>query len=253
MSKLLIGITSYGRVDCTKRCLESLSNLDTTDDITIVIFDNGSKSEIQEYLKQWDNKEIGTIRFHVMLSNINFGVGKALNQILKKYRTPDMNFLKLDNDTIFPTIEVPGVLTPDLINKKCLSQMLDFVDNNEGGRFKAIAAYFYDKNRSTCAPIEFIKTTTGNTYEIENPKNHVCGFCSMWHKDVMNNLKEFSENYVYGFEDTEFSQRSLQFGENAWARWLNPNIKHYDPQNLPESAEILDIKAKSLRGEIKVP
>jgi GT2 family glycosyltransferase len=251
MSDLLIGITSFGRKKYTELCLKALEEQEIKDNVTTIIGDNGSNSEVVEFLKQYDGKVSSNgIKFKVIFSPINLGVGKMLNQILN-YRTTDQHFCKLDNDTIFPSFELEGFIKKDEVNKKAIFQMIDFIENQS--RFKSVAAYFYNKDRSTAAPTEFIKTNTGNTYEIENPHNHMLGACIFFHKDVMNNLKKFDETRIYGFEDTIFSQKSLQFGENAWAKWLNPGIAHVDDFSLPESREILEIKRKSLSRELKVP
>lgn len=251
-NRLLVGITSFFRLPYTKLCLEHLSLCENVQ-FDCIIADNNSSQEVKDYLKEWNGKVLPNgSTFRVLFLEKNFGVAKALNKILY-YRMPEQHFMKLDNDVIFPTKVLDSRITESLVNKNCLSEMLDFVENNENQRFKSIGVYFYDRDRATRAPIEFIKTTTGNTYEIENPNGPMLGACVLWHKDVMNRELKFDESFVYGYEDTQFSERSLKYGENAWARFLNPNCIHCDELNLPESSNILDIKAKSLRRELAVP
>lgn len=248
MNKLLIGITSYNRVEYTEKCLQALEACENIS-FDVIIADNNSKPEVKEWLKQYDGKvlESGTT-FKVLFLDKNYGVGKALNRVLE-YRDPSQHFMKLDNDVVFPSINA----YVDVLQPNCIFEMVDFLENNEGLRFKSVAGYFYDRDRKTHAPIEQIKTSTGREYEIENPHGHMLGAVIMWHNSVMNILKTFSEDFVYGYEDTKFSQASLQYGENAWARWLNPGIKHIDRLNLDSSDEILNIKKESLSGRMKVP
>jgi len=256
MNKILIGVTSFGRLSYTKKCLEALEA--TTHPFDCIIADNCSPNpEVKEFLKQYDPKVLPNgSTFKVLFLDQNYGVGKALNKILL-HRKPEQHFMKLDNDVVMPSkifTDLPDHLqiTEDQVNPRWLDEMLDFLENNENNRFKSIAVYFYPRDRTTAAPLENIKTTTGNTYKIENPHNHMLGAGIMWHRDVMNELKTFAETHVYGYEDTKFSQASLRFGENAWAEWIY--AKHIDQLDQGEDTDrILHIKNEALSGRLKVP
>jgi len=252
MSKLLIGITSYNRLPYTKLCLRSLEHCETSHDITVVIVDNGSKSEVLDYLKDWDGKVIGTKKFFVLPLGKNYGVGKALNRVIDKYRTDDMHFMKLDNDTCFPSIEISSCISSEQVNNRCLEEIIDCLENSTE-HISAIGALLFDRNRATKAPAKVVTTTTGNTYVTEDfTSSHINGALQLYHRDTMNILRRFSENKVYGFEDSIMATSANQYGLGLAAEWLW--IAHIDRLDLGEdSQEILRIKRESLLGNLEVP
>lgn len=249
-NKVLIGVTSFNRLPYTKLCLQALENLENIT-FDCVISDNNSNQETKDFLKQYENKILSNgSTFRVIYNPVNYGVGKALNQVLK-YKFVEQHFMKLDNDTILPSIGWEDFITPERINKNCLAQMVDCLENSTEP-IACIGALLFDRNRKDKAPRKIIKTTTGNTYITENfSDSHINGACQLYKNVVFNQILPFSENFVYGFEDSTMATKANRFGLGLAAEWLW--IAHIDKLDLPESQQILKIKNDSLQRKLRVP
>lgn len=258
MNKVLIGITSWYRLSYTKECLEALELTDMPFDC--VICDNGSPQDVVEYLKTWDGKVLDNgATFKVHFFDKNYGVGKVLNTVLD-IRKPEQHFLKLDNDFIVPTkeriVHIPFLCIPkEKVRKDWLFGLVDVLENSNGSYSQVgltphseldIKNNFVDENWN---PKYYIETTTGNKYAIGKVP-HLLGACSMYRADLLKN-KRFSEERIYGFEDTLLSQTLRKHGE---AIYLIDFIgKHIDLGQLEETKIIAETKTKSLRGQLTVP
>ena len=250
MNKLLICVTSFNRLPYTQLCLSALENLENIT-FDCIISDNNSKQEVKDWLKQYDGKKLPNgSTFKVLFLDKNYGVGKALNKALALKQT-DQHFMKLDNDTILPSIEVPGKITKEDINKNCLFEMVDCLENSIEP-VSCIGALLFDRNRSTKAPAKIIETTTGNTYLTEDfTTSHINGACQLYKNTVINSLCRFSEKFIYGYEDSTMARSANKFGLGLAAEWLL--IKHIDDLQLPDALEILNIKKESLARRMQVP
>ena len=250
MNSVLIGITSFHRWQYTKLCLQALENLENITFDCIVV-DNNSNKETKDWLKQYDGKKLENgSTFKIIYNSVNLGVGKALNKVLR-YKLEKQHFMKLDNDTILPSIPWEDFITKDRVNKKCLYEMVDCLENSIEP-IACLGALLFDRNRITKAPQKIIKTTTGNTYLTENfSDSHINGACQLYKNTVINKLGKFKEDFIYGFEDSTMGRLANEFGLGLACEWLY--IAHIDKLDLPESKEILEIKRKSLSRELKVP
>lgn len=252
MSKILVGITSFHRKSYTELCLKALEELNTKNlEIQVIIGDNGSNQETVEFLKKYDNYiSKNNINFKVIFSSTNIGVGAMLNQILQ-FKYVEQHFMKLDNDTILPSITWGDFITSERVNKNCLAEMVDLLENSTE-EVACLGALLFDRNRKSKAPQKIITTTTGNKYITENfSDSHINGACQLYKNTVFNRILPFSENFVYGYEDSDMGVRANKFGLSLACEWLW--IAHIDQLELPEAPEILEIKRKSLTGELKVP
>jgi len=255
MNKILIGVTSFGRLPYTKKCLEALEA--TEHPLDCIIADNASPNpEVQEFLKQYDGKILSNgSTFKVLFLDKNYGVGKALNQILA-HRKAGQHFMKLDNDTIMPSIPVTvcgiNYIPEDKVNTKWLDEMLDCLENSVD-QISCIGALLFDRNRETKAPAKIVTTTTGNSYVTEDfTSSHINGACQLYKNTTIDLLGKFRENFIYGYEDSVMASRANEYGLGLAAEWLY--ITHIDQLNLGEDTDrILEIKKKSLSGELEVP
>lgn len=250
VNKILIGVTSFNRLPYTKLCLEALENLENIT-FDCVISDNNSNQEVKDWLRQYENKILPNgSTFRVIYNPVNMGVGKALNQVLQ-FKYVEQHFMKLDNDTILPSITWGNFITPERVNKNCLAEMVDLLENSTE-EVACLGALLFDRNRKSKAPQKIITTTTGNKYITENfSDSHINGACQLYKNTVFNRILPFSENFVYGYEDSDMGVRANKFGLSLACEWLW--IAHIDQLELPEAPEILEIKRKSLTGELKVP
>lgn len=250
VNKVLIGVTSFNRLPYTKLCLEALENLENIT-FDCVIVDNNSSQEVKDWLKQYESKVLQNgSTFRVIYNSVNMGVGKSLNQILK-YKYVEQHFMKLDNDTILPSITWSDFITPERVNKNCLAEMVDLLENSTEN-VACLGALLFDRNRQGKAPQKIITTTTGNKYVTENfSDSHINGACQLYKNTVFNQILPFSEDFVYGYEDARMASKAGKFGLGLACEWLW--IAHIDDLQLPESKEILEVKRKSLTGELKVP
>ena len=97
--KPLVIVTTYNRKAETIKTLHALEATTDLDDIQLVVMDNHSTDNTEDFLYSWSARHNwGQRRVFVHLLPENIGCPAALNIALQFYRQPGQPVVKLDND-----------------------------------------------------------------------------------------------------------------------------------------------------------
>jgi GT2 family glycosyltransferase len=244
----LIVMTTFNRMLYTRQTLESLAA--TPSDFVCVIVDNGSRPDSAQFLKDWVDRDV-TNRFIVKFLDKNYGVGKAVNYGAR-LRKPGQHLMKLDNDVVLPT--VANSINAGELNPTWLMQTLDLLENNrESLSHVGFSSYpdIYLKTHSHEFVWEALETTTGNKHEIMFYRGKtVLGAAVMYHGDVVDELGNFSEETVYGWEDNKYSKQAHRYGRGVYL--LSVKAEHIGAvEYAGDGDELRKIKDESLAHRLK--
>ena len=190
-SSFTVGITcvSYNRPDATFRCLHALRQ-NTAHPFFLTVVDNGSDAAMQDELRKLENDGIVDQLF---LHRRNMGVSVAANTGWQA--SPCPFYLKVDND-ILPR------------RADWLDSLLDLCEEEA---FAAVAFKLcaWHGSRAALSPL-------GKRYEATESLG---GGCILIPKATHETLGFWNEDYMYGWEDLEYSNRiSLAQGRMAYLR-----------------------------------
>ena len=229
MSKLLIGMLSYNRIEMTKRSLESLYANTNIEDFELVILDNGSdKVTTTTLMKFYKTMKLdGVDNIKLILLDGNIGVADGLNEIIKD-RKPDQHFMKMDNDIVFK----------DGTNKDWIKKITSCFDLNIDDTMSnvnkigavSIKPYTWLENEQKEVNLieEFPIVIIGGEEFQYNPEG-VTGCSTVYNKEVMNELGNFDKYGLYGYEDSMFCTRMFLKGYLALYNNQIARVYHIDP------------------------
>lgn len=190
-----ITVTSYNRLNSTKKCIESVKQ---TEDVnyTLTVVDNNSSDGSQEYLVSLF--ETGAID-RLFLCKYNVGVSVASNLGWASIDTP--YYVKLDNDV-------------ELLRSDWLSNLVEL---SEQAPDTGSMGYYIEPQRN--------KSESGLFFDVE----HSVGSCILISREVHKLLGFWNEDYgLYGIEDSDFSTRIMKAGlKSRYASHSERYIKHH--------------------------
>ncbi len=174
-------IPSFGRLECTERTLFSLREK-TVADYRVTVVDNGSGPEVVEALERWHSDGL----INTLIKNRrNMGVAVAANA---GWLDPQAYYCKLDNDI-------------EILSGRWLQELMQL--QVEGG-FGPVSCCFFEHHKegrgSLPSGLAFEKAAAiHGAAVLISPQTHaLLGF--------------WNEDYIYGWEDLEYSNRARLAG-----------------------------------------
>lgn len=235
MNKILVAITTWNRQPYTKRCIETLLN-NTDYSMDIVIVDNGSEKPTLDFLKKLENKKYknGTT-IKVIYNGANLGVGGALNKTLE-LRQSEQHFMKLDNDMIIPEN-----------HRTWMEEMIEILEKNKDC-ISIIGLSPFGTDTISHARKYNIYTVNNKEFQIDDPSPlPILGPAKIMSYYVMNKLLKYSEENIYGYEDTAIGYKNRELGFKG-VYYTHCKAVHGDFLDLPESSANQEFKAKYLHN-----
>lgn len=203
-------IPSFGRLECTERTLFSLREK-TTGNYAVTVVDNGSGMEVVEKLEEWQSKGLIDI---LIKNRRNMGVAVAANA---GWTEPDAFYCKLDND-----IEI---LSPNWL--------LDLMELQADGGFGPVSCCFFPHHKEGRETLP-----SGREYE---KAAAIHGATVLISPQTHATLGFWNEDYIYGWEDLEYSNRARLAGLTIAYPLAKPGnnlVRHMDAgHNTPEYVE----------------
>ena len=180
-------IPVWNELQSTKECIESL-RANTLYPYKLILIDNGSKVDTQNYLKGLE-REVILIR-----NEKNEGFIKAINQGLKVSKAPYVCIL--NNDTL------PA--------RGWLSELMRFAEKHPGvGLLNPICGGHKEENVTVN---EYAKKLISNR-DKHMEMNQCQGFCMLIKREVIDKIGYLDERFgLGGFDDTDYSMRAHQAG-----------------------------------------
>lgn len=212
MEKPLAIVTTYNRLDETRRCLTSFEPYFA--DLELVVVDNGSNREMTDWLTAYARLNQ---RFTVVLLGENVGCPRALNEGLK-FRKPGQPVIKIDNDVV-------------LLNRES-SWITDLEALVEGMRLLGnpvamVSAYYepWDMNRVVGVRNSWL----GDKLLSVRPVIGHCVYHTGAFMDAVGHFDVLAPEHLYGFEDLTMSHKAtaLNLAMVAWGGWRIENIQRH--------------------------
>jgi glycosyltransferase involved in cell wall biosynthesis len=222
-SKPLVILTTFNRIDETKRTLAALEKRTDLNKIKLVIVDNGSTDGTGKYVLGWITMRLGwpfrgnpvdPIIAYLLRENI--GCPQALNLALQNHRQPGQPVVKLDNDV--------RILTPGWVEK-----VRGLIAEREArGQKVAMVGAWY------AGALEGRLRETVGEYEGEplHRASPIIGH-AVWHTgafmDEVGYFDVLADDHLYGFEDLILSHKADVMGWETlvWQRWEIENIQRH--------------------------
>jgi glycosyltransferase involved in cell wall biosynthesis len=213
-------ITTFNRLDLTKRTLAALEETTDLREIELVIVDNGSTDGTPEYLVAWASlQETGphlADSIIVLPSPENMGCPQALNFALEHYRQWGQSVIKLDNDVL--------ILTPEWVEK-----VRGLVAEREAGgnRVAMVGAWYPGVLKGRL--LETVGEHEGKPLHRASP---IIGHL-VWHTgafmDAVGYFDVLADDHLYGFEDLLLSHKASAMGWETlvWEGWRIGNIQRH--------------------------
>jgi len=206
--KPLTIVTTFGRLGITKLTLTSLEP--SVKDLDLVVVDNGSGKEMQDWLEDWAMRNDA----RTILLGENIGCPRALNMALA-YRKAGQAVIKLDNDIRILTPGWPAGL-----------RRLEAYWRGTGRDLAMVSAYY--------EPWQEQRIRGRGTYEFKQVWHiqPVVGHAVYHTADFMDRVGYFDvlrEDHLYGFEDLILSHKAtaLQWECVAWEGWKIENLQRH--------------------------
>jgi len=187
-------IPVWNQLEFTRECIESILR-NTFYPFTLIIVDNGSDLETQEYLKALkQNKDLKLI---LIRNEKNSGFIKATNQGIKESRAPYTCLL--NNDT-----QVASGWLGEMVKVAQSKEDIGIVNPNSN-----TLGYKAKKGQSPEATAVELRFYSGEYSQLP----WASGFCMLIKRKVIQEVGLLNEIYGMGtFEDADFSKRAQQFG-----------------------------------------
>jgi len=212
MEKPLAIVTTYNRLDETRRCLSSFEPYFA--DLELIVVDNGSNTEMTDWLRAYGklNK-----RITVILMGENVGCPRALNEALK-FRKLGQPVIKIDNDVV-------------LLNRQSdwLADLEALVDGMRllGNPVAMVSAYYepWDQNRV----VGVRNTWLGERLLSVRPVIGHCVYHTGEFMDIVGHFDVLAPDHLYGFEDLLMSHKATALNRAmiAWGGWRIENIQRH--------------------------
>ena len=217
MSDILVNVTvtSYNRLECTKKCLEAL-RMTSGVPYCLTVVDNNSTDGSREYLEALH--EAGQIR-HLLLCRRNVGVAPAANLGWAAVDAPW--YVKLDNDV-------------EVLREDWLGRLLQLAERYPDS---GTLGYYIEKHRA--------ESDAGEPCFVEERS---VGSCVLISREVHERLGFWNEDYgLYGMEDSDFSTRINVAGlKNRYVSHSERYIRH--SHNLYRNNQLLDDEIRKTHG-----
>jgi len=210
--QLIISLLVYNQLDVTKKCIQSILE-NSTSDYQLIISDNASRKDTQDYLSKLKDKRIKYVR-----NKENLGFIKAHNNIFNQ--TQAKYFCVLNNDLIIKT-------------KGWDNQLINLLESNQG------LAQIGNKQE-----FGYIGDEGKGQPRKGNPIDYIEGSCFIVNRDYVNNVGGlFEEKYMtFAFcEDADLSLRLRSAGYKI-AECQDINILHFHHQSFKHEKVEIDFK-----------
>ena len=207
--KPLTIVTSWNRLDCTKRMLTSLEP--SLDALQTIIVDNGSELETVAWLTDWaEHKDVELIALPQ-----NVGCPRALNVALE-HRSPGQDVIKLDNDLLLPD-------SNDWI--RGIERLVDHAERQREPIAMIGACYDTFSDRRIRQEV----TWEGEKLYIVYPLIGHAVYHSGRFMDEAGYFDVLSPEHIYGFEDNLISAKAAILGWPmvVWTGWQIRDIQRH--------------------------
>lgn len=200
--RISIIIITWNQLERLKRCLESIHDVVTRNDIETIIIDNGSNDKTDSF--------IGTHYPQILYlrNECNRGVAFARNQGIKVAK--GNKIMLLDNDTIANKEAIFGM--EQYMNKNnnigICGCMLTDENGNIQQSFKPFPGLFIKTKNIFGLSNDYVEVSPS---EIIEP-TYVIGACQMIKREVIDDIGILDENIFYGPEDADFCIRASKAG-----------------------------------------
>jgi len=210
--RLIISLLVYNQLEVTKKCIESILE-NTTGDFLLIISDNASREDTQEYLSSIKHPKIKYIR-----NEENLGFIKAHNNIFNS--TNSEYFCVLNNDIIIKTKGWDDIFIGHLEENFKLAQI--------GPK----QAYGYLGEDGRGKPRR------------NNPIDYIEGSCFIAVRGYVKDAGGLFENKYMGFAFCEDSDLSLRLRNNGYkiAECHSVNVLHFHHQSFKHEKVEVDYK-----------
>lgn len=199
MKKVFIVIVHYGKVEVTKKCLQSLFSSKATFDHIVII--NNDSSIL-------NHKVFRDKRITIYQNEVNVGFASAVNQGIEiaLFQNPKY-ILLLNNDTIVHDNFIEDLLKCLKLEKNIgiIAPVIQFKKDNTswfdlGGRVNRLLG----------------RTTHKNVSEVTSKKllivDYVSGCCMLIRARIINEVGFFDSNFFLYYEDVDFCLRAKKTG-----------------------------------------
>jgi GT2 family glycosyltransferase len=195
-------------------CLESIKNVDCVPkQLEVLIWDNGSKSECKETIKQYLSKlkEEYDIQNVLIESEENLGVYTTRDELLKRVN-PNVKFiLSIDDDVILPS--------------QILNNMLPFFEQKSSLGIIGPRTVFDDFPSKTAHGAGFINWWLGRYSDLDAEEviecDYVIGCCMLIKKEVIDLVGGFDRDYYTSHGEIDFC---LKAKEKGFKTLYQPNV-----------------------------
>jgi len=204
LAKTSIIIPAYGNLELTKKCVASIISMTSYPDFEIILIDNDSGEEFQDFFKNFDS---GKIKFIYLKNNKNLGFSKANNQGVKIASSEILVFLNNDTEVIEQNW-LKNLTSPLLKNSEIglTGAKLLYPDNT----IQHAGIYFYAGR-----PKHLYKNKQNSLIDsnINRYLNAVTAACISIKKELFLSIGGFDENFINGWEDLDLCLRIRKLGK----------------------------------------
>ncbi len=202
--QIVYGLTSivlvtYGQLDYTRMCLESIRRF-TDEPYELIVVDNNSPDLTREYLQ-------GQTDVHLIENEVNRGFPAAANQGMSVAKGEQV--LLLNNDTIVTTGWLRRML--DALHMRSSVGLVGPVSNSVSGP-QQIDVSYDELSQLDGFAWDWSKRNLNNAVACDR----LVGFCLLFRREVMDAIGMLDERFGIGnFEDDDFCRRALEHGFEA--------------------------------------
>lgn len=256
MKKVTLVMTVWNALEYTKVSLESLYQNTNQKDFDLIIFNNGSKSEVKEYLETFTSSYSN---ISLINEKNNIGVWRSREKATRNIKTSYIGFL--DNDIYLP--------------KDWLEKMLKELEDDSVGQVGPIKLFthwqhpyeeghlkkVWNKHEKRSEDIReqlalFLHSNDINTFKndllsinnynptIQVPPHCISGCCMITRTELYKSDKIMDTEYAkskYGFEDMDYSWILAKLGYEI--RVADTYVHHFEHSSVEDNS--MDINAPS--------
>lgn len=194
-------VVTYGNLDYTRNCLESLERFSHWPDLEVIVVDNASQDGTPQFLRQWRDEGNGR---HVILNDRNLGFAAANNQGLAV--ATGEYLLLLNNDTYVTSGWVRGLVAH--LDSDPSVGLVGPVTNNIGNEAR-IEIDYADMDQMAERSSLYIAMHRGESA----PMRTLAFFCVAMTRRTYEKIGALCEDFGTGFfEDDDYCRRAEQAG-----------------------------------------
>jgi len=198
-------IPVFNNLDYTKKCIESVKN--TNIKYQLIVIDNGSDNDTQEYLK--------TTQAKVIRNDKNLGFVKAINQGLSTSEAAYV--ILLNNDVILGKNWLENLIDAsiagfDIVVPLCFNSVISVSSLKKDVESKGVAWPDYPDTDVT-RWAEFFQQIYYKTILILSKTNFVTFFCVLLTNNVIKQVGLLDEQFGSGlYDDLDYCRRAEKLG-----------------------------------------